>query len=463
MKVADFGLARAYADGRATQAGSVTGTVQYLSPEQIRGEPSDPRSDLYSLGVVTYELLTGRLPFTGETAMSIAYKHLSDRVPVPSAAVPSIPAELDAFVASATDRSREMRPESAAEMRRDIEAIATALPAAPPLAAVVGDLAEVTSQADTGATAAVEVASTQTIPRMERVRRRRWRRVAGIVLLVAAIASAAWGAWTYIVPHRATVPALAGASLDDARSQLEGLGLVTRTAPGVFSTRYAQGHVVKTSPDPGVILRRGQVVTLVPSLGPPPVPVPDLQDKTVGQATRLLRDAHLRLGRTTRRYSTSVAAGRIVSQSRSGNAPQGSAIDVVVSKGPPPTPIPDVAGKKQRPATKALEHAGFTVSLRIGFSNSVPKGTAIGTEPPVGRQAPYGSAITLIVSVGPETFPCPNFRGLTLDQARALAKADGLKVAAFPVAGSTGQTVRGQLPSPGDTVRYGATVTLYYA
>ena len=464
VKVADFGLARAYADGRATQAGSVTGTVQYLSPEQIRGEPSDPRSDLYSLGVVTYELLTGRLPFTGETAMSIAYKHLSDRVPVPSAAVPSIPAELDAFVASATDRAREMRPESAAEMRRDIEAIATALPAARPLAALVGDLAEVTSQVDTGgATAAVEVASTQTIPRMERVRRRRWRRVAGIVLLVAAIASAAWGAWTYLVPHRATVPALAGASLDDARSQLEGLGLVTRTAPGVFSTRYAQGHVVKTSPDSGVILRRGQVVTLVPSLGPPPVPVPDLQDKTVGQATRLLGDAHLRLGRPTRRYSTSVAAGRIVSQSQSGNAPQGSAIDVVVSKGPPPTPIPDVAGKKQRPATMALEHAGFTVTVRIGFSNSVPKGTAIGTEPPVGHQAPYGSAITLIVSVGPETFPCPNFRGLTLDQARALAKANGLNVAAFPVAGSTGQTVRGQLPSPGDTVRYGATITLYYA
>src|SRR5207344_759900 len=123
VKVADFGLARAYADGRQTQAGTVTGTVQYLAPEQIRGEPADPRSDLYSLGIVTYELLTGKLPFTGETAMSIAYKHLSDRVPAPSAIEPKAPQEFDGFVASATDRNREMRPESAAQMRGDLTSI----------------------------------------------------------------------------------------------------------------------------------------------------------------------------------------------------------------------------------------------------------------------------------------------------------------------------------------------------
>ena len=136
-KVADFGLARAYAEGRQTQAGTVTGTVQYLAPEQIRGEPADPRSDLYSLGIVTYELLTGKLPFTGETAMSIAYKHLSGRVPHPSALVPAIPAELDGFVASATDRDREMRPESAVGMRRDLDALAPSLPPARSLASLV--------------------------------------------------------------------------------------------------------------------------------------------------------------------------------------------------------------------------------------------------------------------------------------------------------------------------------------
>ncbi len=128
VKVADFGLARAYADGRVTQAGAVTGTVQYLAPEQIRGEPADPRSDLYSLGIVAYELLTGKLPFTGETAMAVAYKHLSDRVPAPSSVLSDLPAELDGFVAAATDRDRELRPESADVMRMDLDVLSHQLP-----------------------------------------------------------------------------------------------------------------------------------------------------------------------------------------------------------------------------------------------------------------------------------------------------------------------------------------------
>ena len=106
VKVADFGLARAYADAQITEAGTVTGTVQYLSPEQLQGEPADPRTDLYALGIVAYELLTGRLPFTGETPMAIAYKHIHDRVPAPSTRNPAIPKSLDGWVASMTERQR---------------------------------------------------------------------------------------------------------------------------------------------------------------------------------------------------------------------------------------------------------------------------------------------------------------------------------------------------------------------
>jgi serine/threonine protein kinase len=110
VKLTDLGLARAFADAKSTHAGAVTGTVQYLSPEQIRGEPADPRSDLYALGIVAYELLTGRLPFTGETPMAIAYKHLSDRVPPPSGFADDVPPNLDGFVESATcARSRRTR------------------------------------------------------------------------------------------------------------------------------------------------------------------------------------------------------------------------------------------------------------------------------------------------------------------------------------------------------------------
>src|SRR6476619_4162181 len=140
VKLTDLGLARAFADAKSTRAGAVTGTVQYLSPEQIRGEPADPRSDLYALGIVGYELLTDRLPFTGETPMAIAYKHLSDRVPAPSVAVAGVPADLDAFIASATDPDRELRPESATAMRRDLATISPQLERARTLASLVADV-----------------------------------------------------------------------------------------------------------------------------------------------------------------------------------------------------------------------------------------------------------------------------------------------------------------------------------
>ena len=118
VKVADFGLARAFADAQITEAGNVIGTVQYLAPEQLQGEPADPRTDLYALGVVAFELLTGRLPFTGETPMAIAYQHIHGPMPRPSSANRAVPASLDGWVASVTEKQRELRPESAAEARR---------------------------------------------------------------------------------------------------------------------------------------------------------------------------------------------------------------------------------------------------------------------------------------------------------------------------------------------------------
>src|SRR5438552_12464486 len=134
VKVADFGLARAYADSYVSQAeGTVTGTVQYLAPEQIQGQPADPRTDLYALGVVMFELLTGRPPFVGETSLGIAYQHLSNRVPTPSMLVPSVPVALDGAVLMATERDRERRPASARSLRDHLIRISSELPPAQPL------------------------------------------------------------------------------------------------------------------------------------------------------------------------------------------------------------------------------------------------------------------------------------------------------------------------------------------
>ena len=464
VKVTDFGLARAYADGRQTQAGTVTGTVQYLAPEQIRGEPADPRSDLYSLGIVAYEYLTGKLPFTGETAMSIAYKHLSDRVPKPSSVVPALPEDLDGFVASATERDRELRPESASAMRRDIEAIEPELAPARSLAGLVDDMPEIVDD-DGNATESVAVAAptaTQTITRTVRMRRRRWRTWLGVGLAVVALAACAWGIWTYVVPHKAPVPDVTGATVDQARSQLADAGFVVKLAEGRYTSDVPADHVVRVTPPPGTVLKKGDEVTLVPSLGPPPVDVPTIQGKTLEKARTLAENAGLTLAVSDRRYDDTVPADVVISQDpASGQLPEGEAVQVVVSQGPPPQPVPHVVGKTQDVAASRLTAAGFHVAVSEAFSTSVVRGRVISVSPDQGAQAPYGSTVTLTVSKGPETFPAPDFGGLSRSAAQSLADGYGLVLSFATVPGTSGGIVYSQSPGVGTVVRYGDTITLY--
>jgi serine/threonine-protein kinase len=464
VKVADFGLARAYADGKATQAGGVQGTVQYLSPEQIRGEPADPRSDLYSLGIVTYELLTGRLPFTGETAMSIAYKHLSGRVPKPSSAVANVPKELDGFVLSATDRDRELRPESAIEMRRDLESIASGLPAARSLAAVVSDLPEVSGEGSVTERVPLVASTTQTIPRAERTKRRRARRFSGIVLLLIALAASAWGAWTYLVPHHADVPPVIGTPVDEARATLIDLGFNVKIADdGVYQLDIPAGSVAKVAPPAGTSLEKGETITLVPSLGPKPVKVPDLEGKTIEEAGPILEGAHLTLGTVKREYSDQPVDTilRITSDVVDGKAPRGSAVDVAVSKGPRPVPVPQVEGATLEDATATLQEAGFIVdSSKTKFSTKVERGRVIRQTPADGQLQP-GETVSLVISLGPKHFPAPDFRGLSRGSAQDLAAAYGLVVTFVDAAAYPGTVVTNQSVPVGATLTYGDPITLY--
>jgi eukaryotic-like serine/threonine-protein kinase len=472
VKVADFGLARAYADGRQTQAGTVTGTVQYLAPEQIRGEPADPRSDLYSLGVVTYELLTGKLPFTGETAMSIAYKHLSGRVPRPSASVPSIPTELDGFVVSATDRDRELRPESATVMRHDIESIAAVLPPARTLSDMVGAVpaagahdtevdAQITDVVTIGEAEPDEPGQrhTATIPLPSR---HRWRRRFGVLALVAAVVATAWGLWTYVIPHRADVPDLTDATVAQAQAQLSDLGFAVRVADGRYDPQVPAEHVLKVQPSPGTSLEQGETVTIVPSLGPPPVRIPKLAGVTIARANELLEHAGLRLGDQVDRYSDTVAEGSIIS-APTGTQPSGSAVDVVVSKGHAPADVPKVSGSSQGDATTALRDAGFQVAVDTDFSTKVERGSVMAIRPKAGSTQPYGSTVTIVVSLGPEHFQVPSFVGMTRGAAENQAGGYGLEISWFVLPSTEGTTVITQSPAPGTTVSYGDTVTLYVA
>ncbi len=465
VKVADFGLARAYADGKATQAGGVQGTVQYLSPEQIRGEPADPRSDLYSLGIVTYELLTGRLPFTGETAMSIAYKHLSGRVPKPSSAVANVPKELDGFVLSATDRDRELRPESAVEMRRDLESIASGLPGRPlagrrrlrpPGGERRGERHR--ARAARGIDDADDPSGrTHEAPPLPPVQRHP----------VVADRAGRLGVGRVDVPRPA--PRGRAAGHRDARRRGEGhahrsgVQREDRRRRGLSTEHPGRCTSRRSTPPAGTSLEKGETVTLVPSLGPKPVKVPDLEGKTIEEAGPILDRAHLTLGTVKREYSDQPVDTilRITSDVVDGKAPRGSAVDVAVSKGPKPVPVPHVEGATLEDATATLQEAGFVVDAsKTKFSTEVERGRVIRQTPADGQLQP-GETVSLVISLGPKTFAPPTSSGCRAMPPTALGNEWGLVVDFQTIGTTSGTLVYSQNPGVGVLVRYGDTITLY--
>ncbi len=464
VKVADFGLARAYADAQITEAGHVTGTVQYLAPEQLLGEPADPRTDVYALGIVAFELLTGRLPFTGETPMAIAYKHIHERVPTPSSRNKAVPSSLDGWVASVTEKERELRPESAAEARRDLQAEMAGLPSAPPVGSLVPDVALIADPTSTQDGAAGGP-TTVTIPRQARRRRRRGRTILGVLLAIAAIAAAAWGTWTYLIPHRVDVPAVEGMRLDDARQRMEDAGLVPRIGQGKHSKQVEAGMVLAVQPAEGTTLEQGDRVTLVPSLGPPPVPVPNVIGRPLAEAKERLRAADLRVGSVTKAYNDRFDADQVIRQSVEADreAPFGSEIDLVISRGPAPVAVPKVVGATEEDAASELQALGFLVTVEEAYSQDVQRGRVISQEPGKGAQLQPGNAVTIVVSLGPEQFAMPNVVGMGRDAAVARLTELGLRVNVAIVPGQGGALVVFQEPATGTIVHEGDTVSIYVA
>jgi serine/threonine-protein kinase len=402
--------------------------------------------------------------------MAIAYQHIHEQMPRPSSANRAVPASLDGWVASVTEKQRELRPESASEARRDLETEARSLPAAPPLASLVPEVT-VIPHGDVAAPgpARSHPAETVMIPGRDLGRSKRKRGkvrwALGIVLALLAIGSAAWASWTYLIPHEVDVPKVVGLTVEHAQTRLEDEGLVVRMTQGRHSTKVPEGSVLEVQPAEGTTLERGDRVTLVPSLGPPPVPVPNLVGLPLADAKAALREARLKVGEVSNAFNERFDADQVVRQSvqADAEAPLGSRIDLVVSKGPTPLPVEKVVGLRQGEAVAVLESQGFVVDVKEEFSDRVDMGAVISQAPEKGADLQPGETVTIVVSMGPPEFPMPNVVGMERDPAVARLRSLGLLVDVAIVPGHGGSRVVFQEPASGTTVRAGDLVHIYVA
>jgi eukaryotic-like serine/threonine-protein kinase len=474
LKVSDFGIARAGAASQMTEAGSIIGTAQYLSPEQARGAAVDHRSDLYSLGVVLYELLTGAVPFTGDTPVEIAMKHLSKVPEPPSAKRSEIPRALDQVVLRALAKDPDDRYGSAEELEAELAQVAAGLPVSTETADAATAVLAGAGVADTAETAIARApapARPHTPPRpsgyyYEPPRRRRpiWPWLLALVLVVAA-GIAGWVAYQAIEDQLESelvaVPNVIGLEEVLAVNRLIERDLV----PRVRRERHEEvprGKVISQDPDPGDRVPRDNRVVLRVSEGPPTTKVPDVEGRTATDAVSILKDAGLEAN--VHQVPSREPEGTVIAQAPKADETVrlGTEVRINVSSGPELVAVPAVIGERYEDAATTLQNAGFSIA-RSDVENDAPRGTVVGQNPEGNTPQPKGSKVTLSVSKGPSTTQVPDVLGFGEDAARSALEGEGFRVRVRRREVSVPEeadVVLEQFPAAGETADAGSVVAI---
>lgn len=509
-KVADFGLARAVTSVSPT-TGQAMGTVTYMAPEVITTGVAEAPADVYAVGIMLYEFLTGELPFQAETPIATAYMHINEPMPHVAEQADWIPASLDSFIALLTAKDASQRPANGEEALRELLAITRSIPEEdlirriPVIPAPQSDGEDDDGEDDAppdpkplpaaptttmpmpgpvppdGAAPAAEPIppgggaddgngarrlrrrrtdlrhETPELPgRRRRQGRRAWAALA--ILLAVALTAVLW--YFRAGPgKRVTIPAVAGQTYEQALSSLHEEGLTARRR-NVYSDTVPSGSVVSTDPGGGGRVHPSRVVTVTVSRGVEQVTVPDLSGLSAQEARRRLGSARL-VYREAAVYSESVDEGRVVSQSVAADTAvnHDSAVTVTISKGRQPIRVPNVVGKSEADANNAIRKAGLTVSRQEEHSDTVAQGVVISQDPSKGT-VHRGDSVTVVVSQGPELVDVPNVVDMRREEATTTLQNAGFQVQADNVFGGYFGIVRSQSPAAGTKARKGTGVKI---
>jgi eukaryotic-like serine/threonine-protein kinase len=504
LKVVDFGLARALTVSSQTRTGLIIGTVAYLAPEQVSGTGTDTRTDVYAAGIVLFELLTGVKPHTGESPLAVAYKHVNEAVPAPSAVAQGIPPEVDRLVAMATSRDPGGRPADAGEMLRAVESIVRGIPAgvgtgtAPQTdtrhtsALLASPYDRPAGGQEHGAQAFAAPGGTEghtlIAPREELggfygssggtdrygtgyddhahedrytgAGYRSWRRhKAGLLVALALIIFAAAGAggWWFTQGRYATVPAVTGMADGAAVTALRADGFTVRIGRAQPDNNAKQGTVIGTIPGVGGRVPQGSVVTLIPSAGPRMIKVPAVAGQRLASAQAALRSAGLTpSGQVRQTISSAVAAGAVIStQPAAGTLwPQPQPVVITVSEGPP---LPNFIGQDEQAIHQWAAQNGITLNVTQDSGSSQPQGIITRQSPAPGTAITANETVTVGVSSGPPQVAIPDVKGMKVAQAQQALQQAGFNVTVNRF--GPFDSVFGYSPS-GQALK-GSTITIY--
>lgn len=486
IKIADFGLARGSLLGSTMTAESsvILGSVSYLSPEQVQRGIADARSDIYSLGIVLFELLTGEKPYQGEDPVQIAIRHVNDRVPAPSKLNNSISSEVDDLVLRATELDPDKRPRDGSAFLEELRALSEKLDPRKRQLSLELDLPPVPmkepvreramkknllkkpvvaeehiddSHSQTTIPGKVESNMAQAKRKSISPRVKRNRKVA--ILILMAIALGVW--YTFIGPgSKVVVPSLAGFATSDARKELEDLGLSLSVAAREFSEDVAEGKVIESDPAGGGRIEPNGTVSVVVSKGKERFIVPNLAGLKPEVAQSLIDENKLIVGEIVEEFSSDFPKGTIIRTNPANDerVKRETSLTLIISKGVEQVELNNYRGKSGEQALNELVEAGFEVETKYVFSEDLPPGAVVSQSPATG-EADKGSTITLTVSKGTEYVFIPNVY-VSESKAIAILKDLDLKVVVKKVGNRKNKVVTNIVPKVGSKVKRGATVTI---